>query len=213
MCRRSGFVGGRGSRLAAGRTPLVGAAAQAASGSRSWRHRRGGRARRWRPPHRWWPDRRRAAPRTAPAAPRSAGPGPGRATSPPDQCIEHKFEGESATLLSPTGAAQRLGEPPATAAQRNLGGQQWTGGANEPRGQRPVWSDELGRESPGSALSRQPPQGLVRLFSTVSRPACGRPPQAAALGRRQPGQAIDTCLFRAEHSAAHLGCISPEGVK
>jgi hypothetical protein len=46
---------------------------------------------------------RRAAPRTAPAAPRSAGPSPGRARSPPDQRIEHKFESGSRTLRSPIG--------------------------------------------------------------------------------------------------------------
>jgi hypothetical protein len=66
------FGDGRGSRLAAGRTPRAGAAAPAASGSRSWCRRRGGRAQRWRPPHRWWPGRRQAAPRSAPASPRSA---------------------------------------------------------------------------------------------------------------------------------------------
>jgi hypothetical protein len=81
MRPRTEFVDGRGIHLAAGRTPLVGAGAPAASGSRSWCHRRGCRARRWRPPYRWWPGRRRAALRTAPAAPRSAGPGPGRAKS------------------------------------------------------------------------------------------------------------------------------------
>jgi hypothetical protein len=80
MHRRSGFVGGRGSRLGAGGTPRAGVAAPAASGSRSWCHRRGGTARRWRPARGRWPGRRRAAPRTAPAAPRSAGPSPGRAS-------------------------------------------------------------------------------------------------------------------------------------
>jgi hypothetical protein len=47
---QSGSVGGRGSRLAAGRTPLAGAGAPAASGSRPWSRRRRCRARRWRPP-------------------------------------------------------------------------------------------------------------------------------------------------------------------
>jgi hypothetical protein len=37
------FVGGRGSRLVGGRTPRAGAGAPAASGSRSWCRRRGGR--------------------------------------------------------------------------------------------------------------------------------------------------------------------------
>jgi hypothetical protein len=101
--RRNGFVDGRGTRLAAGRTPLAGAGVPAGSGSRSWCRRRGGRARRWWPPSGSWPGRRRAAPRTAPAAPRSAGPNLGRARSPPDQGIEHKFEGGSGTLRSPTG--------------------------------------------------------------------------------------------------------------
>jgi hypothetical protein len=56
----------------------------------------------WRPPPGSGPGRRRAAPRTAPAAPRSADPGPGRARSPPSQAIEHKFERGSGTLRSPT---------------------------------------------------------------------------------------------------------------
>jgi hypothetical protein len=50
----------------------------------------GGRARRWPPPHRWWRGRCRAARRTAPTAPRSAGPVPGRARSPPRQDLEYK---------------------------------------------------------------------------------------------------------------------------
>src|SRR4029450_2435428 len=65
--------------------------------------------RRCRPPRGWGPGRRRAAPRIAPAAPRSASPGPGRARSPPAQRIEHKFETESRTLRSPTGTAPRRG--------------------------------------------------------------------------------------------------------
>jgi hypothetical protein len=47
-CATAALVGGRGARLAAGRTPPVGAGVPAASGSRSWCRRRGGRARRWR---------------------------------------------------------------------------------------------------------------------------------------------------------------------
>jgi hypothetical protein len=97
------FVDGRGSRLAGGRRPLAGAGAPAASGSRSWCHRHGPTARRWRPPDRWWPGRRRAAPRTAPAALQSAGPGLGRAKSPPEQAIEHVFGIPSAMLPTATG--------------------------------------------------------------------------------------------------------------
>jgi hypothetical protein len=48
VCPTAAFVDGRGSRPAAGRTPLAGAGVPAASGSRSCR-RRGCRARRWRP--------------------------------------------------------------------------------------------------------------------------------------------------------------------
>jgi hypothetical protein len=101
--RRPGFAGGRGSRPGVGRRPWAGAAAQAASSSRSWCRRRGGTARPWRPARRRWPDQRRAAPRSVPAAPRSAGPGPGRAKSPRRQVIEHRFETESAILLTGTG--------------------------------------------------------------------------------------------------------------
>jgi hypothetical protein len=90
----AGFVGGRGSLRAAGRTPRAGAGAPAASGSRSWSRRRGGRAQRWGPPRESWPGRRRAAPRTAPAAPRSAAhvrvmPGPHR------DSLSNAFEGGS----------------------------------------------------------------------------------------------------------------------
>jgi hypothetical protein len=86
------FVDGRGSRLAAGRTPRAGVGVPAALGSRSWCRRRGCRARRWRPPPGSSPSRHPAAPAPAPAAPRSAGPNLGRARSPPDQNIEHKYE-------------------------------------------------------------------------------------------------------------------------
>jgi hypothetical protein len=96
-------VGGRGSPRGGGRTPQAGVGASAASGSRSWCRRRGGTAGRWRPPQRWWPGRRRAAPRTAAAVPRSAGPGLGRAKSPPEQAIELMFEIPSAMLRTATG--------------------------------------------------------------------------------------------------------------
>jgi hypothetical protein len=93
------FGDGRGSRLAAGRMPRAGAGVPAASGSRSWCRRRTygstlAAARRW------WPGRRRAAPRTAPAALRWAGPAPGRAKSPPKESIEHLFATGSAFLLT-----------------------------------------------------------------------------------------------------------------
>ena len=97
------FVDGRGSRLGAGRTPLGAADAPAASGSRSWCRRRGGRAPPWRLVRGRWRGRRRAAARIAPAEPRSAGPRPRRARSPPNQRIEHKFEIGSGALRSPTG--------------------------------------------------------------------------------------------------------------
>jgi hypothetical protein len=105
VCTTVAFVDGRGSHLAGGGTPLGGAAARAASGSRFWCRRRGSRARRWRPPPGWWPSRRRAAARTAAAVPRSAGPGPGRAKSPPRQPIELTFERESGMLPTATGRA------------------------------------------------------------------------------------------------------------
>jgi hypothetical protein len=60
---------------------------------------------------------------------------------PPTQGIEQMFERESATLRSPT-AAQGLGG----AAGPQRGGTWDDTGANEPRGHRSVWSDELGRE-------------------------------------------------------------------
>ena len=95
------FVDGLGSRLAAGRTPLAEAGAPTASDSRSWCRWRRCRARCRRPPLGGWPSRRRAVPRTALVALRSAGPDLGRAKSPPAQVIEHSFGSQSATLPSP----------------------------------------------------------------------------------------------------------------
>jgi hypothetical protein len=101
-----------------------GAGAPAASGSTPRPCQREGRARRWPRPHRWWSGRRRAAPRSAPAAPRSADPGlGGRAKSPLNQAIEHEFESGSGTLRSPPGAHSLWGRAGA-APRRHLGGQQ-----------------------------------------------------------------------------------------
>jgi hypothetical protein len=95
---RPGSVGVPGTHLGVGCRPRVGAGVPAASGSRSWCRQLGGTVQRWRPAHGRWPGRCRAARRTVPAAPRSAGPGPGRAKSPPHQNIEHMFEVESGML-------------------------------------------------------------------------------------------------------------------
>jgi hypothetical protein len=103
------FVDGRGSRHAAGHTLLAEAGAPAASGCGSWRRRRGGKARPWRPTRGRWRGRRGAAPRTAPAAPRSAGPGPGAVKCPPTQNIEQKFEAELGILLTATAAVSLPG--------------------------------------------------------------------------------------------------------
>ena len=87
------FVDGRGSRLAAGRTPRAGAGVPAASGSRSWCRRRGCRARRWRPPS-------NSAQRSSDAAigrPRS-----GSCQVPTNQTTEQTFETESRMLLTAT---------------------------------------------------------------------------------------------------------------
>jgi hypothetical protein len=108
MRRRLGSVDGPGSRPAADGRPRAGVDAQAASGSRSWCRRRGCTARPWRPPRGPWPGRRRAVPRTAPAAPPSAVPGQGRAKSPPTQAIEHQFEDQSSILRTATGATLSL---------------------------------------------------------------------------------------------------------
>jgi hypothetical protein len=88
--------------------------------------------------------RRRAAPRTAPAAPRSAGPRPGRAKSPPDQRIEHKFESISATLRSPPGAAQRLG------------GSRWGRNSADPGGQQRITKLEVSGGSGRSTWGAKP---------------------------------------------------------
>jgi hypothetical protein len=82
MRRRTGSVGGQGSRLGGGGTPRAGVGAQAASGSRPECRRHRCTARPWRPARGRWPGRRRAALRTAPTAPRSAGPSRPRAKSP-----------------------------------------------------------------------------------------------------------------------------------
>jgi hypothetical protein len=146
VCATAAFVDGRGSRRAAGRTPPAGAGVPAASGSRPWCRRRGGTVGPWRPARGWWPGRRRAAPRTGRAVPRSAGPRSGRARSPPDHCIEHMFGSESGTLHSPPGprtawVGRRWG--------RNSAAPPRTSGDDERRGQRPFDSVHLERETAG----------------------------------------------------------------
>jgi hypothetical protein len=113
--QRPRSAGGRRSRHGAGRTPQAGAAAQAASGSRSWCRRRGRTARAWRPARGRRPSRRRAALRTALTAPRSAGPGPGLAKSPPRQASEHMFGIKSGML--PTRPDGSVAAPPAHAVR------------------------------------------------------------------------------------------------
>src|ERR687898_425376 len=78
------FAGGRRGRPAVGGTRRAAVAAQAASGSRPWNRPIGCTARRQWTTRARWPGRRRATPRTAPAAPLLVGQ-PGRARSPPRQ--------------------------------------------------------------------------------------------------------------------------------
>jgi hypothetical protein len=171
--RRSGFVDGRSSRLAAGRTPRVGAGVPAASGSRSLCRRRGCTARPWRPARRRWPGRRRAAPRIAPAAPRSAGPSPGRASSPPNQGIEHKFESESRTLRSLTRQLRACTGRAGAATRRNLGNS---------NGQQETTDVEVSSHftaftwhaNPWTALSHSRGHWLVRHCSALFKAALGR---------------------------------------
>jgi len=92
--------------------------------------RRGCRARRCRPAHGCWPGRRRAAPRTAPAAPRSAGPSPGRARSPRDQVSNTISRVERERYVVRRGRTQ----PEWAALGPQLGGT-W-GTAEDSRGQR-----------------------------------------------------------------------------
>ena len=122
--RQPGSVAGRRSRPDAGRTPRAGAGVPAASGSRSGRRRRAGRARCWRPPGESLPGRRRAAPSGAAIGrPRS-----GSCQVPTDQAIEHKFESRSATLRSPPGRSEPgwavLG-PQLSGTWEDSRGQQW----------------------------------------------------------------------------------------
>jgi hypothetical protein len=94
--------GGRRSRHGADRTPQAAAAAQDASSSRSAFHRRGrtlelgGQV----ADGRQVDAEQLCAP--APTAPRSAGPGPGHAESPPKQAIELTFDRESGMLPTAT---------------------------------------------------------------------------------------------------------------
>ena len=184
--RRSGFVDGRGSRLAVGRMPLAGAGVPAASGSRSWCRRRRCRARPRRPARARWRGRRRATPRTAAAAPRSAGPSPGRAKSPPDQRIEHKFDNGSATVHSPTRAAQGLGGPRWGRNSAEPGGQQRTAGDNETsrsaavRYDRPglhnCWSElshGTGQQRPGVRVVHSVTHGPYRVRPRATPATCG----------------------------------------
>jgi hypothetical protein len=152
----------------------------------AWCRRRGCRARRWWPPHRWWPGSHRAAVRIAPAAPRSAGPSPGRARSPPEQGIEHKFESESRTLPSPTvGPLTARGGRAGAATRRNLGDsnrQQETTDVEVSSGFAAI---HLGSETPGLRFHTAEATGSceTHLYSPQGRP-CGRPPAAAVLGRQ-----------------------------
>jgi hypothetical protein len=93
--------------------------------------------------------RRQEAPRTAPAAPRSAGSSRGRARSPPDQRIEHKFEGGSGTLRSPTGPLRVWGGRAGSQLSRTWAATQDSrGGTNLESAA--VLSDPLGlQRSPG----------------------------------------------------------------
>jgi hypothetical protein len=156
-----GLVDGRCSRPGACRMPPAGAGAPPASDSRSWCRPRGCRARHWWPPRGWSPSQRQAAAHTAPAEPRSAGPGPGRAKSPLKQCIEHLFEAESGMLLTQSGSiAGHIGA-------------------------RAGASSGLDR---ASAVLLAASMLSVRRFCASPRPACGRPPAVAVFGRRTPGR-------------------------
>jgi hypothetical protein len=160
-CATAAFVDGRGSRLGAGRTPRAGAGAPAASGSRSWCRRRGYTARPRRPARGRWRGRRRAAPRTAPVALRSAGPSPGRAKSPPNQVIERMFENASARLLSPTGPLRVW----VVAATRRNPGTTTDSRANECRDHR-AFAVTYWDRNPRGALSRQ--QSAAHVVTPVS---------------------------------------------
>src|SRR5215216_264930 len=109
-------------------------------------------ARPWQPACRRRPGRRRAAPRTAPAALRSAGPGPGRARSPPNQAIEHEFESESGMLLTPRWALTPCLGCAGTGTD-GAWGTATDSRDNDPRGQQPVGSHSPGTRNPWSALS------------------------------------------------------------
>ena len=102
---------GPGTHLAAGCMPQAGVGVPTASDSRPRRRRRGGWARHLRPPHRGSPGRRRAAPRSAPTAPRSAIPGQVRARSPPTEPIEPSSRNPSTFLHTATGASSAYKEP------------------------------------------------------------------------------------------------------
>jgi hypothetical protein len=168
MGRRTRAVDGRGSRLAAGRTPRAGTGAQAASGSRSWCRRREGRARRWRPPHRWWPGRRRAVPRTAPAAPRWAGPDLDRTKSPLQQVIE---------LMSGIESGIRLPRPDGPLG--HIGGTAY----------RPAWvnSDNPSKEGPGRRLvASSCRRSGARLFGALKATVSRQTVQASGDGSARP---------------------------
>ena len=141
--RRPGSADGRGSRPGASRTPRVGAAALAASGSRPWSRRRGGTARPW------WraygggqvdaeqlraPLQRR---RDRPAQVQVV-PGPHRTSI---SNTSSRVERERCVARK---AAQSLGGPRWGRNSAESGGQQRTAGDNEPRGQQPFRGDAPG---------------------------------------------------------------------
>jgi hypothetical protein len=185
----AGSVDGRCSLPAADRMPQAVVAAQAASGSRPWCRPRGCRARDWRPARGRWLGRRPVARHTDRAVPRSAGPAPGRARSPPEQGIELVFEIESGILLTAVPAADgTLGHIGGTEPQhprvssgssRRLIGLVAGPFATSRRRSRD--------RSYGPLIVRQRsttgPARYDLLHTSQGRP-CGRPPAAAVLGRQ-----------------------------
>ena len=132
-----------------------------------------------------WPDRRQVARRIVPAAPRSAGPGLGRAKSPPAQSIEHKFDSESRTLRSPTGPLRSWVGRGGAATGRNLadskGQQETTNLEVSGRFERSTWGAKL----LDWAFTRRRPQerSWVRgLDYWTAKPVCGRQHQRPMWG-------------------------------
>jgi hypothetical protein len=207
--RQPGSVGGRGSRPDAGRRPRAGAAAQAASGSRSWCRRRGctldvgGRL----------TDGGQvdAEQLRAPLQRRRDRPAQVRVVPVPHQT---RVSNTSSTANRERYVVRRgRSEPGGPRWGRNSaepGGQQRTAGDNRRRGQQPFHSVHLARETPGLRFHTAEPTWLCQCTRRSRSPSTSRPFFAADRGGRfllpGPGEALVSDRSHSASARPSPGC-------